>query len=174
MRRKLASESGGQSRTAVTAHKSLLRIIEAVCRRASANALLRRQGGREAVCHRGRGRELSVARWNSRQQHQRQQWRWERKIRTSSDPGQALEWSGQSHSGARRAERRRRRSAFLKRVVRGCIQFHVALRHFPSRSFLSAYGAAVWAASGSKERFTVMLLNAQSAQLKESILAPAL
>jgi hypothetical protein len=78
------------------------------------------------------------------------------------------------HRKGFRAERRRRRSAVLKRVVRGCIQFHVALRHFPSRSFLSPYGAAVWAASGSKERFTVMLLNAQSAQLKESILAPAL
>ena len=75
----------------------------AVCRRASANALLRRQGRREAVRHRGRGGEPRVARWNRKQQLQRQRWRWERKIRTSSDPRQALEWSPRSHPGARRA-----------------------------------------------------------------------
>ena len=52
---------------------------QAVCRRAPANALLRRQGRREAVRHRGRGREPRVARWNRKQQLQRQRWRWERK-----------------------------------------------------------------------------------------------
>ena len=50
---------------------------QAVCRRASANAILRRQGRREAVRHRGRGGEPRVARWNRKQQLQRQRWRWE-------------------------------------------------------------------------------------------------
>ena len=89
---------------------------QAVCRRAPANALLRRQGRREAVRHRGRGREPRVARWNRKQQLQRQRWRWERKIRTSSDPGQALEWSPRSRTGARRAGPRKTTMYRFRRV----------------------------------------------------------
>src|ERR1700685_348874 len=86
-------------------------------RRAPANALLRRQGRREAVRHRGRGGEPRFARWNRKQQLQRQRWRWERKIRTSFDPRQALEWSPRSRTGARRTGPARRRCTVLKRVL---------------------------------------------------------
>ena len=118
MRRKSARKRcHGAAITILLRINLLLRINQALCRRAPANALLRRQGRREAVRHRGRGGEPRVARWNRKQQLQRQRWRWERKIRTSSDPRQALEWSPRSRTGARRTGPARRRCTVLKRVL---------------------------------------------------------